>query len=197
MTAQLIRDFLISPEDYLEGELQAATKHEYLSGVVYAMAGGRNVHSQIGGNTFLSLGTRLRGKKCQPFNSDTKIRLRLPVGLRFYYPDVQVVCEPNGPTDTYQDHPVVVVEVISESTRRTDEGEKLQGYCSLPSLENYLLVESERALVIGYRRTPDGFVREVHPGLDAVIALPTIGCELPLAEIYERVTFPLPDPTES
>jgi len=197
MTAQLIRDFLISPEDYLEGELQAATKHEYLSGVVYAMAGGRNVHSQIGGNTFLSLGTRLRGKKCQPFNSDTKVRLRLPAGLRFYYPDVQVVCEPNGPTDTYQDRPVVVVEVISESTRRTDEGEKLQGYCSLPSLENYLLVESERALVIGYRRTPDGFVREVFSGLDAVIALPTIGCELPLADVYERVTFPLPDAAES
>ncbi len=60
----------------------------------------------------------------------------------------------------------------------------------VPSVENYLLVESDRALVIGYRRTPDGFVREVHSGLEAVIALPAIEAELPLAEIYERVVFP-------
>jgi Uma2 family endonuclease len=192
MTAQLVRDFLVSPEDYLEGELLAETKHEYLSGVVYAMAGAQNVHNEIAGNAFLALGSRLRGKTCRPFNSDTKVRLRLPTGLRFYYPDVQVTCQPNAAADTFQDNPVVVVEVISESTRRTDEGEKLQGYCSLPSLENYLLVESDRALVIGYRRTPDGFVREVHSGLQTIIALPAIEAELPLAEIYERVVFPTP-----
>lgn len=189
MTAQLARDFLVSPEDYLEGELHSERKHEYLSGVVYAMAGAQNVHNQISGNTFLALGTRLRGRTCQPFNSDTKVRLRLPAGLRFYYPDVQVTCHPNPSTDTFQDQPVVIVEVISESTRRTDEGEKLDGYCAIPSLENYLLVESERALVIGYRRTASGFVREVHSGLGAVIALPSISSELPLAEIYERVAL--------
>jgi Uma2 family endonuclease len=193
MTAQLARDLLVSPENYLEGELGSEVKHEYLSGVVYAMAGGRNVHNEISGNLFLALGTRLRGKPCRPYNSDTKVRLRLPAGLRFYYPDVQVTCQPNAPTETFQDQPVIIVEVISEATRRTDEGEKLQGYCSLPSVENYLLVETERALVIGYRRTPDAFVREVHSGLDAVIALPVIAAELPLAEIYERVVFPPPE----
>jgi Uma2 family endonuclease len=192
MTAQLVRDFLVSPEDYLEGELLAETKHEYLSGVVYAMAGARNVHNEVAGNTFLALGGRLRGKQCRPYNSDTKVRLRLPAGLRFYYPDVQVTCQPNAADDTFQDRPVVIVEVISESTRRTDEGEKLEGYCALPSVENYLLVEAERALVIGYRRTPGGFIREVHSGLEAIIPLPSIETELPLAEIYERVIFPSP-----
>ncbi len=192
MTAQLVRDLLISPEDYLEGELRSEVKHEYLSGVVYAMAGGRNVHNEIAGNVLVALHTRLRDKPCRPYNSDTKVRLRLPTGLRFYYPDVQVTCQPNAPTESFQDQPVVVVEVISEPTRRTDEGEKLQGYCSLPSVENYLLVETERALVIGYRRTPDGFARDVHSGLSEIITLPGIEANLPLAEIYERVVFPPP-----
>lgn len=189
MTAQLVRDLLVSPEDYLAGELRSDAKHEYLSGVVYAMAGAQNLHNDITGNVFASLHARLRGKPCRPFNSDTKVRLRLAAGLRFYYPDVQATCQPNPPNDTFQDYPVIIVEVISESTRRTDEGEKLHGYCALPSLENYLLVESDRALVIGYRRTPDGFRREVHSGLKAVIALPAIEAELPLEEIYERVVF--------
>jgi Uma2 family endonuclease len=192
MTAQLVRDLLVSPEEYLEGELHAESRHEYLSGVVYAMAGAQNVHNRIAGNAYAALSSQLRGRRCEPFNSDTKVRLRLPAGIRFYYPDVQVTCHPNPPDDTFQDQPVVVVEVISEATRRTDEGEKLQGYCSLPSLDNYLLVETERALVIGYRRTPDGFIREVHAGLGAVIALPAIETELPLAEIYERIVFPSP-----
>lgn len=193
MTAQRVRDLLVSPEDYLEGELHSDVKHEYLSGVVYAMGGARNLHNDITGNVFATLHARLRGKPCRPCNSDTKVRIRLPDQLRFYYPDAQVTCHPNPPDDTFQDQPILVVEVISESTRRTDEAEKLHGYCTIPSLENYLLVESERALVIGYRRTPDGFVRDVHSGLGAIIALPAIEAELPLAEIYERVVFPQPE----
>lgn len=194
MTAQLVRDFLISPEDYLEGELHSEVKHEYLAGVVHAMAGARNVHNDISGNIFAALHAHLRGQPCRPHNSDTKVRLRLPAGLRFYYPDAQVTCQPNPSDDTWQDHPVVVVEVISEATRRTDEGEKLDGYSALPSLEVYLLVESERALVIAYRRAATGFVREVFSGLDAVIPLDCIAAALPLAEIYERVVFPAPVP---
>jgi Uma2 family endonuclease len=193
MTAQRVRDFLVSPEDYLEGELHSDVKHEYLSGAVYAMAGARNLHNDIATNVLGMLHARLRGKPCRPCNSDTKVRIRLPDQLRFYYPDAQVTCHPNPPDDTFQDQPILVVEVISESTRRADEGEKLHGYCAIPSLENYLLVESERALVIGYRRTPEGFVRDVHSGLGAVIPLPAIDATLPLAELYERVVFPPPE----
>ena len=197
MTGQFSRDFLISPEDYIEGELHSEVKHEYLGGVVHAMAGARNIHNQITGNIFAALHSGLRGKSCQPFNSDTKVRLRLPTGLRFYYPDVQVTCLPNPPDDSWQDQPVVVVEVLSESARRTDEGEKLDAYCALPSLEVYLLVESERPLVIAYRRATTGFTREVFSGLGAVIPLAAIGTELPLAEIYERVAASLPPSSAS
>ncbi len=195
MTAQLVNDLLISPDEYIDGELISPFKHEYLDGVVYAMAGASNVHNEIAGNALVSLHTRLRGKPCRPYNSDTKVRLRLPAGLRFYYPDVQMTCHPNPPNDSFQDQPIVVIEVLSQSTRRADEGEKRDGYLALPSLDVYLLVESERALVIGFRRGPSGFVREVFSGLDASISLACIGADLPLAELYERIAFPPPEVT--
>src|SRR5205085_5229658 len=90
---------LVSVEDYLAGELVSPVKHEYLGGVVYAMAGARNAHNLIAGNTFGSLWGRLRGRPCQPFNSDTKLRVRLLTHVRFYYPDVSVICRPNPQGD--------------------------------------------------------------------------------------------------
>lgn len=188
----------ISVDDYLAGELVSRVKHEYLGGYVYAMAGARNVHNVIAGNVFGSLHSRLRGRPCQPFNSDTKIRVRQPTKqLRFYYPDTSVVCEPNPPDDSYQDQPVVIVEVISKGTRRIDEGEKKDAYLTIPTLAVYLLVEQESASVTAYRRTDTGFVGEVYTGETAVIPLPEIETELPLGEIYARVEFvPEPDPVE-
>jgi Uma2 family endonuclease len=183
----------ISPEDYLRGEQGSAIKHEYLGGVVHAMAGGKNVHSILSGNVFLALGTRLRGKQCRPFNSDTKVRVRLPNQLRFYYPDVQVVCEPNPLEDSFQDRPNVIVEVLSDSTRRTDEGEKLDAYTTIPSLEVYLLVDSVRRQVTAYHRTDTGFVRSIYTGLEGHIPLPCLGFDLPLSEIYEQVQTPTLD----
>jgi Uma2 family endonuclease len=180
---------LISVEDYLTGELASPIKHEYLGGVVYAMAGARNEHNVIATNTLGALYSRLRGRKCRPFNSDTKIRVRLPTHWRFYYPDTSVVCRPNPPTDSFQDEPAVIVEVLSRATRRTDEGEKKDAYLTIPSLAVYLLVEQDSAAVVAFRRTENGFVREVYEGRSAIIALAEIEAELPLAEIYEGVEF--------
>src|SRR5205085_1055503 len=115
---------LVSVEDYLAGELVSPVKHEYLGGVVYAMAGATNLHNAIAMNTAVAIQTRLRGKPCRAYNSDTKVRVRLSGHVRFYYPDVSVVCRSNPPTDSFQDEPAVIVEVLSDSTRRTDEGEK-------------------------------------------------------------------------
>jgi Uma2 family endonuclease len=190
MTAERARDQLICPEDYLEGEARAETKHEYLNGVVYAMAGGTNLHNRIKQNILRSLGNRLAGGPCETFDSDTKVRLQSSQDVRFYYPDVLVTCEPNPPSDVFQDKPCLIAEVISESTRRTDESEKKDAYLLLPSVQAYLLVETERALVVVYRRVAGDFVREAHVGLDASIPLPFLKTELPLKEIYERVEFP-------
>src|SRR5205809_2523064 len=96
---------LVSVKDYLAGELASPVKHEYLGGVVYAMAGARNAHNMIATNTLVALGSRLRGRPCRAFNSDTKIRVRLPAQTRFYYPDGSVICRPNPQTDSFQDEP--------------------------------------------------------------------------------------------
>jgi Uma2 family endonuclease len=180
---------LVSVEEYLAGELDSPVKHEYLGGMVYAMAGGRNVHNLIAANIQGLLHARLRGRPCTVYNSDTKIRVQWLNQVRFYYPDVPVICEPNPPEDTFHDAPAVLFEVISSGTRRIDEGEKRDAYQSIASLKVYGLVEQELPRVVLYRRGQQGFVREVYTGLDAVLPLSEIGVELQLADIYDRVVF--------
>lgn len=176
--------------DYLAGEETAAVKHEYIGGTVHAMAGASNRHNAIAIDLIVALGSQLRGKPCQPFNSDTKVRIELPDHTRFYYPDAMVVCASNPATDHFQDRPVVVVEVMSESTRRTDLGEKRDAYLTIPSLKVLLLVEADRPFVRVHRRRPEGgFAIECHDGLEAVIPLPEIEAALPLGEIYARAEF--------
>ena len=180
-------------EEYLAAELASPIKHEYLGGVIYNTARARNAHNDVAGKVFGALYVRLRGKPCRPRNSDTKIRIRLASHTRFYYPDASVVCKPNPPTDSFQDEPAVIVEVLSRRTRRIDEGEKRDAYLSIPSLSVYLLVEHELSSVVAYRRTDQGFVREEYDDLDATVLLPEIGAALSLGEIYEDVEF-TPEP---
>jgi Uma2 family endonuclease len=180
----------LSVEDYLAGELVSPVKHEYLAGVVYAMAGARNMHNDIAVNLVSNFYTRLRGTACRPKNSDTKVRVRLsPTDIRFYYPDAFVVCRPNAPEDAFHDEPVLVAEVLSQSTRRIDEGEKKDAYLAIPSLSVYLLVEQSSPVVVVHRRTENGFVSETYQGLDAIIPLPELGTALPLSEVYDGVSF--------
>lgn len=177
-------------EDYLAGEQVSPVRHEYLGGAVYAMAGGRIAHNRISGNGFGYLHGYLRGKPCQPYGPDMKIRVRLARETRFYYPDLSVVCRSNPGDALFQDEPVVLMEVVSKSTRRVDEGEKRDAYLNIPSLMVYLVVEQEAAAVVAHRRGPNGgFTREVHAGLEAVVPLAEIGAQLPLTELYEAVEF--------
>jgi len=188
MTAALKLN-LMSVEDYLESELASPIKHEYLGGYVYAMAGARNLHNTIGGNIFAFLHFRLRGKHCRPFNSDTKIHIQLPNQVRFYYPEVSVICRQNPPHESFQDQPVVVFEVLSKKTRRIDLGEKKDAYLTIPSLGVYVAVEQEVPAALVFRKTNEGIVAETYSGLNAVIPLPEIGTSLPLSEVYDGVDF--------
>ena len=180
---------LISVEDYLEGELRSQVKHEYLGGTIYAMAGARIVHNQIATRAVGLFDAQLRGRRCQPFNSDMKIRVRLPTHTRFYYPDAMIVCHSNPREDSFQDNPVVIAEVMSEATRRIDEGEKRDAYLTIPSLSAYLLIETERPRVVVYRRTETVFVPEAYEGVESIIPLNDVGCSIALADLYERVEF--------
>ena len=180
----------ITPSDYLAGEEVSDTKHEYLGGTVHAMAGATIRHNNIALNCLASLHGSLRGKSCQPFNSDTKVRIEFPDHTRFYYPDAMVVCQTNPDTDHFQNLPVVIIEVLSESTRRTDLGEKRDAYLTISSLKVLLFVDVDSPSVTLHRRVAEGgFAIERHTGLDAMIPLPEIGTNLTLADLYERVEF--------
>ncbi len=107
-------------EEYLDTEEKAITKSEYVDGWVRAMTGASLRHNIVSANAFVSLSTSLRGKDCRPFNSDTKVRIERDSMKRFYYPDLQVVCESNDQLSVFQDRPVLIIEVLSPSTRRYD-----------------------------------------------------------------------------
>ncbi len=179
----------LSIEDYLAGEEQSGLKHEYLGGVVHAMAGASNRHNIIASNFLGALIARFRGKSCQPFNSDTKVRITLPDHTRFYYPDAMVVCHLNPETDHFQDQPILIVEVLSDTTRRADLTEKRDAYLTISSLKVLIFVEPDEPRVLVYRRsTPQGgFAVEEHVGTDAMIPLPEMEMSIPLADLYERV----------
>ncbi|MGL4401360.1 MAG: Uma2 family endonuclease [Luteolibacter sp.] len=187
MTAVKPPDF-ITLEDYLAGEEVSAVKHEYLGGTVHAMAGATNQHNTLAGNSFASLHGQLRRKTCQPFNSDTKVRIEFTDHTRLYYSDAMVVCDSRSATEYFQDRPVVIIEVLTDSTRRTDLGEKRDAYLTMPSLKLLLFIEPESPTVIAYRRKPEGgFAAEPYSGLAAVVPLQEIEASLPLADLYERV----------
>ncbi len=176
-------------EDYLAGEEQARTKSEYIDGWVRAMVGGSLRHNRVKLNCLIQLAAKLKGHRCCPFDSDTKVRIDRAGKRRFYYPDAQVVCESNAPTAVFQDRPVLIIEVLSPSTRQYDLDEKMAAYLSIPSLECYIALEQHQPIAIVMRRTDGGFLRECFEGIEATIDLPFLGCSLSLRESYDGIEF--------
>jgi Uma2 family endonuclease len=163
----------------------------YLGGTVHAMAGATIRHNNIAGNCFASLHSSLRDKTCQPLNSDTKVRIEFPDHTHFYYPDAMVVCQSNPDTDHFQNLPVVIIEVLSDSTRHTDLGEKRDAYRTISSSKALIFVDSDSPTVTHHRRMGEGgFEIERYNGLDTSISLPEIEASLKLADLYDRVDFP-------
>jgi Uma2 family endonuclease len=150
----VIKNRFISVEAYLAGELNADTKHEYIEGDVYAMAGASKNHQSITDNVCGELRQHLKNTPCRPFGSDSKVK----VGNQFFYPDVMVVCDDKTDNTYYTEAPILLVEVLSKSTRRTDETIKRVAYSSLPSVQEYVCVSRilltwkyADALRVGYR----------------------------------------------
>lgn len=176
----------ISPEDYLQGEARANQKHEYVDGRIYAMSGAKVAHNRVASRVLGALYSQLLESECEAFNSDTKVRIQSRGRTYFYYPDVQVVCESNSDDDTFQDQPIVVVEVLSESTRRIDEGEKRDSYLTIPSLHHYVLLEQDRPYARVDSRTESGtFESLIYDGIDSVIDLKPLNLQLPLRSVYD------------
>lgn len=193
MSAQTVNTQFLTVEEYLASEPLSEVKREYLAGMVYDMAGAGEAHNVIAMNLYAMLHTRLRGRPCQPFGSDMQARLRRPAGFYHYYPDAMIACDPtDSPGCRWRERPAALFEILSESTRRTDEREKRLAYLELPSLQAYVRIDPDRPEVVMDVRTAatEDWRMEHCRGLAAVVKLPALGMELPLAELYERLVFP-------
>lgn len=183
----------VSVSDYLDREWTAeqtgARKAEYVDGEIREMPGASWQHNAIVGNLFVAIGMRLRGKSFAVCGSEMRVRVASPGP--FYYPDLCVSPIPPAiVTDRGESlvNPILITEVLSPTTEAVDRGEKLAGYTRIPTLRNYLLVEPNACRVDHYSLDEDGSWRLViHDVPSATLSLPSIGVELPLAEIYDRV----------
>lgn len=180
----------LTPEEYLAFDRQSDERYEYYDGQMVARSGSSHEHDFIVGDMFTDINVQLRGTPCTPYTA--KMRVRVTVS-KYTYPDITVV---RGKPDYVDEHvdtianPVTIVEVLSPSTEANDRGRKSMYYRNIPSLREYIIVAQDEPFVTLHRRLPDGMwtITDVE-GLDAVLALPAIGCSLPLREIYRRVAF--------
>lgn len=138
----------ISEEDYLQGELLADCKHEYIDGDIYAMAGASEHHNLLSTNILTELKNQLKGNPCKVFMADMKVKTE----QCFFYPDVMVVCQADNENAYYKTSPVIVVEVLSKATRRFDQMIKRLRYQSIPSLEEYVLIEQDKGEIQVFSR---------------------------------------------
>ena len=174
----------ISAEEYLAGEEVADIKHEYVAGRVYAMTGTSVRHNQITRNLGFLLHGKLAGGPCEVFIADIKVHCFLGHNDLFYYPDLMVCCDPRDTATHYREHPCLLVEVLSESTRGNDLREKLVAYSQIDTLQAYLVLEQDRAEAILFRRETD-WLAERYTALEDQLVFPCAGgITAPMAEIY-------------
>lgn len=173
----------LSVLNYLAAERLSTEKYEYVAGQVYAMAGAKINHNRITRNLANLFWSALQDQPCEPFVSDMLIKTAHD---RFRYPDVVVVCNDDPSQEDYvREHPILVVEVIAESTRRTDKTDKRLEYIALPSLLEYVLVEQDIAEVTVYRRNAGW--QPFYYYLGQEVMLESINTTLKVEDIYERV----------
>jgi Uma2 family endonuclease len=185
----------LTPQEYLALERRAETKSEYLRGEMFARARANREHNLIASNVAAELSQQLRDRPCEVYPADMRVKVS-STGL-YTYPDVTVVCgEPqfeDAEVDTLL-NPTVLVEVLSSSTADYDRGGKATHYRSLPSLQEYVLISQDQALVEHYaRQGPDQWLLTEKHSLEDTLVLASIHCRLPLAEIYLKVRFPAAD----
>ena len=181
----------LTPEEYLEFERKAETKHEYFNGEIFAMSGAKRNHNKIVGNLSGLIWQHLKGKDCEFYPAD--MRVFVPETGLYTYPDLVVVCgEPEFKDDVFDTllNPVLLVEVLSETTESYDRGKKFQHYRSIESLREYVLVAQDEARIEKYVKTGDGFwLLSEAVGLDAEIEFAAIECRIALREVYDKINF--------
>lgn len=176
-----------SVEEYLEMEEGSQEKHEYYRGEIFAMSGAKLTHNTITYGLLASLLTKLKGKSCRPFGSD--MRIHIEKNTLFTYPDISVIC---GEVKTLNDdeynalNPSVIIEVLSPSIKNYDRGDKFKLYRDIPTLKEYVLIDSEAIGIEVFRMNKnEHWELEEYKSIDETLEIQTVQLSIPLSEIYE------------
>lgn len=199
MVAQPQRKTFLSPEEYLDWEVQQEDKFEYENGKIIAMTGGTIPHSQITANFAAILIPHLRGKGCKTSVSDAKV---LTKSQKYYYPDLVVTCDDRDrQSREFLQYPCLIAEVLSPTTETRDRGIKQQHYMQIDTLQTYLLINSERPRVEIFQRGDRTWeylsieideveIDEVETAIaDPVIVIAGLSLSFPMSSLYENVDF--------
>jgi Uma2 family endonuclease len=175
-------------EQYLEFENASREKHEYYNGVVLPMdQGASDPHNDIYSNLFGELAIQLKGKRCGPYGS--RLRLYIPECTLFTYPDIVVFCNPLEPWDkdpcTFTE-PTIIIEILSRSTRNYDRNQKFECYKQIPTLKEYIMVDSESNHIEAWRlNNAKEWELKEYKTHDDILQIPTLGVSIPVKEIYQ------------
>ncbi|HEX7847967.1 MAG TPA: Uma2 family endonuclease [Chitinophagaceae bacterium] len=176
-------------EEYLEWENAADEKHEYYKGEIFAMSGAKGAHNEISSNLMTSLGSKLKGKNCKPYGSD--LRVHITTNTLFTYPDISIICgeKISLKNDDYNFlNPAVIIEILSPSTKNYDRGEKFMLYRDIPTLKEYILIDSESMHIEIFRlNETNHWELEEYNSKEEAVLIKTIGEKLSVAEIYDGV----------
>ena len=195
MATSAVQTYL-APEEYITLERKAipdaeTVRSEYVKGKIIAMSGASREHNLITSNLSGELRNLLKGSECETYANE--MRVSTPSTSSYFYPDVVVVCEePRFEDDVFDTllNPIILVEVLSPSTEAYDRGEKFIHYRQLPSLQEYILVAQDKVCVERFSRQENNWILTDFQNLEELLPLISVQCELPLREIYDRVTFP-------
>jgi len=174
-------------EEYLQMERASQQKHEYFNGEIFAMSGAGRRHNVIFRNLYGELAYRLRGKPCQPYGSD--LRIHIPENTLYTYPDISIICRDIVTDDKDDDtviQPSLLIEILSPSTKDYDRGTKFKLYRDIPTLKEYVLIDSEAVNVEIFRINDIGHWQlEEFKTADEVLNLTAIDFQITLSKIYE------------
>ena len=171
----------ISEQEYLDGELLSETKHEYIDGEVYAMTGTSVNHNRIVSNVLAALHPHLANTPCDVFAADMKVK----TGPNFFYPDLLVDCQKKPGDAYYTESPVLIVEVLSKTTRKNDHTIKKLAYQNLPSLQEYVLIEQDFVDIQVCRR--NNHWQSEHFFLGDRLTLEAVELNLNVETVYAKV----------
>jgi len=179
---------LLRVEDYLAGEQSSELRHEYLGGMVYAMAGASDAHNTIALNLAAELRSSLRGGSGRTFIGDMKAHIVIGGRDVFYYPDVMVTCDARDTKPYFKEFPKLIVEVLSETTENTDRREKFWNYTQIESLQEYILIAQDKREVTIFQRDKN-WDAQILGESDQQLTITSLNLQLPLNAIYEGVAF--------